>query len=48
MVSPLARDGTLEESIDLRRNEDKPMSEQELMNLFSMLLLSMEETHAQG
>ena len=46
MVSPLATGGTLEEMIARRRNEGKPMNEQELMGLFAVLVLAMEETHA--
>ena len=48
VVSPLAMGGTLEEMIDRRRKEDRPMNEQELLGLFARILLAMEETHAQG
>ena len=42
VVSRLATSGTLEEAIAQRRKENKPMTEQELMNQFSMILLAME------
>ncbi|HIB77752.1 MAG TPA: hypothetical protein EYO58_09105 [Flavobacteriales bacterium] len=48
VVSSLATGGTLEEWISERRKEDRPMNEQQLMSLFAMILLGMEETHAQG
>ena len=48
VVIPMASGGTLEKAIEQRRNEDRPMQEQELLKLFAMLALAMEETHSQG
>ena len=48
VVSPMARGGTLEETIAQRRNEDRPMQDKELLKLFAMVSLGMEETHSQG
>ena len=48
VVSELAMGGTLEELLEKRKNEGKPMSESELMSLFGMLVLAIEQTHTQG
>ena len=48
IVNELATAGTLEEFIMERKEEGKSMSESELMRLFAMLVIALEETHAQG
>ena len=48
IVYELATGGTLEDAIKKREQEGRAVSEAELMHLFAMIVLALEETHSNG